>query len=766
LHRRRAHVRRLARWVGRRSPRLGPRLGSAERTLDHFIHLLDLYGPYVDHRARHDDEATRGLWSRLSAEDRAEFSFDITALDWRSYIADVHVPGVVRFALHAESGAPPPAKPLDGELARRHAQGHFASDQASTLFDLFATAARLDPDAVAFQTCRGGRWLRYTYGQALTATANLAHLLATRYGIGRGDRVVLWSPGSPEWVLTALAVYRLGAVTVPLDPQWPAAEVDAAARLTEAKLICAAPRLAGTLTAPGVASCPVAVLAAPFVPPPHVGLLPGAESVGAVGEASDLASIIFTSGTTLAPKAVPLTHENFVANVRAVLQYVPYSRERLISMLPIHHVFEFVMGLQVPIASLSTISYLPEVKPGEILWTMKATRPTLLVVVPRLLDLLGGGARQQAAAGGARRAFAFRVASAASAKTGGRYGRLLLGGIHRGFGGALRRLVGGGSTLEPKLAQSWKDMGFEVTEGYGLTETSPVLTANPWGAVRFGAVGKPLPGVEVEIRPTEGAEGGAGEIWVRGPSVFSGYYRNPEASAAVLENGWFCTGDIGRLDAEGYLRLSGRSKEIIVTDAGKNVYPEEVEFRYRGLPGVQELVVLSMPAPNGHGERVCAVVVPKPGTADAQLDEIRAAIAARSQAVPSYQQITQIEFWWADLPKTATLKVKRGKLREALLSGQHATRPSPPAPAAKPPAAANTGPTPAEQWVLAILSRLTHVRTESLGATDRLAEIGLDSLAKVQLIGELESRFHRRVEEASVAGLSRVQDLFDLVRVG
>jgi long-chain acyl-CoA synthetase len=480
-------------------------------------------------------------------------------------------------------------------------------------------------------------------------------------------------------------------------------------------------------------------------------------------DSGDLASIIFTSGTTLAPKAVPLTHDNFLSNVRAVLQYVPSSRERMISLLPIHHVFEFVMGLQVPIASLGTISYIAELKPGEILWMMNATRPTMLVVVPRLLDLLLNGARQKAAAGGPLRAFTFRALSALSARTGGRYGRALLGGVHRGFGGALRRLVGGGSTLEPRLAQSWKDMGFQVTEGYGLTETSPVLTANPWADVRFGSVGKPLPGVEVEVRPTEGAENGAGEIWVRGPSVMSGYYRNPEASAAVLQAGWFCTGDIGRLDADGYLHLSGRTKEIIVTDAGKNVYPEEVEFRYRGIPGVQELVVLSMPA-SGRGERVCAVVAPQPGTTEPQLEQIRSAIAARSAGVPSYQQIAQVEFWWADLPKTATLKVKRGKLREALLSGAQSGRPPAVSPAAKPAASSGAGHTPAELWVLATLSRLTHVRSDGLGAAHRLAELGLDSLAKVELIGELEARFDRRVDEASVASLSRVQDLFDLVR--
>jgi long-chain acyl-CoA synthetase len=764
---RRRRVRALLRLL--RSTPLGPRLGSAERTLDHFLHLLQVYGPYLAHRARHDDGATHGLWSRLSAADQATFPFDITALRWRSYIADVHVPGVERYALRTETGAPPPARPQDDELAGMHARGEYPPAQAATLFGLFATAARMDPDAVALQTCRGGRWLRYTYGQALTATSNIALRLATRHGIERGDRVVLWGGGGPEWVLTALAVYRLGAVTVPLDPQWPAREVNDAARLTRAKLICAAPQLAGTLCD---ASCPLVTLAAPFVPAPHVGLLPGASgdsAADAARDSSDLASILFTSGTTVAPKAVPLTHANFLANVRALLPGVRPSRERMLSVLPLHHVFELVMGLLLPLASGSTISYVAEIKPAELSWMMSATRPTMLIAVPRLLELLLHGVRQRVAAAGPFPAFLFARLFAASALTGGRGGRFLFAGLHRAFGGALRRIAVGGSALAPELARSYQLLGFAVAEGYGMTETSPVLTVNPWRAVRLGSVGKPLPGVEIEVRPVEGAEPGAGEIWVRGANVMSGYYDNPEASAAVLRDGWLCTGDVGRLDADGYLHLSGRTKDIIVTGAGKNVHPEEVELRYRGIPGVQELVVLGLPDPaaRGGGEHVGAVVVPRPGAAEPQWAEIRAAIAARSAGVPSYQQIAQVELWWGDLPKTTTQKVKRADLRAALLAGRRGDRPAIVAAAASPaatPASAGASRNRAELWVIATLARSTHVRPDLISPADRLGELGLDSLTKVQVIGELEARFDLRVDDASVASLACVQDLFDLVR--
>jgi long-chain acyl-CoA synthetase len=747
-----------ARQLG--ASRRGRRQAATERTLGHFVRLFEVYSPYLGHDARYEDTQTRALAARLSVADRARFPFDIAALDWPSYIRDVHVPGLVRFALRADSGAPPPPR-LDDAVALAHARGEYPAAQASTLCGLFETAAAADPDTVAFQTYRQGRWLRYTYGQALTATANIAARLASRNRIGRGDRVVLWGAASPEWVLTWLAVHRLGAAVVPLDPQWPAAEVEAAARLTEAKLLCAAPALVAKLAG---AAIPVAELAAPFVPEPDVGLLPGADGTAPAAEAGDLAFLFFTSGTTVAPKAVPLTHDNLMANVRDLVPVMRLSRQRLLSVLPIHHVFELMVGHLVPLAGGGTISYVAEIKPAEINWMMNATRPTMLVAVPRLLELLHNGIRQSVAAGGPMLGGLFKVLFTLSAATGGRYGHRLFGKVHRRFGGSLRRIATGGSALDPALGRRFQLMGFEVAEGYGMTETSPVLTVNPWGEIRFGSVGRPLPGVEVELRPVEGAaagsDKGSGEIWVRGANVMAGYYRNPEATAEAMADGWLNTGDIGHFDGDGYLHISGRTKEVIVTSAGKNVYPEEVEGRYAGVPGVQELVVLGLPGRAG-GEQVSAVVVPRPGASDEEIEQIRAAINARSAEVPSYQRITRIEFWRGELPKTTTMKVKRGRLAEALLAGERGG----PASAAPPRAAEHASAHSAEEaWVLETLARLSRTRLDTLQPSDRLAELGVDSLTRVELVAELEGHLGVPINDAAAASLGRVQDLFDLVR--
>jgi long-chain acyl-CoA synthetase len=732
----------------------GRSLGGTERALDHFLRLIDVYAPYMAHRAQHADEETRGLWSRLSAADQAEFPFDITVLDWLTYIAAVHVPGVQRYALHAETGAP--VTRTADDLTRRHAEGLWASDGAATLYQLFETAAGLDPDGVAFQICRSGRWLRYTYEEARAAVGNIAMRLADQYGIAPGDRVALVSTGCPEWTLTTLAVFRLGAATVPLDPQWPAGETIDAAAFAGAKLICVAPALRAAFAG---AACPVVTLAAPFVPAPHVGGLPGSDRQCAAGRGSDLASIIFTSGTTVAPKAVPLTHENFLSNVRALMPLIRSSRERMLSVLPVHHVFEMVMGHWVPMASGSTVTYLAELKPVEIMWTLRAAQPTMMVVVPRLIDLLYNGVSQRVASGGPLLRGYFRAALALSEWTGGRFGTVLFAKVHTTFGGHLRRIVAGGSALEPRLGKQYQRLGIAIAEGYGMTETSPVLTVNPWDGIRFGTVGKPIPGVEVELRPIEGgADPGAGEIWVRGSNVMSGYYGNPEATAAVLRDGWLSTGDIGRFGADGYLAISGRTKDVIVTDAGKNVYPEEVEVRYRDLPGVREMAVIGVPG-SGRGERVCAVVAPGP---QATGDEIRAAVEARSAGVPSYQQITQIEIWRGDFPKTTTLKVKRGKLREAVLAGQRGDgrAPAPTTPAA--PAGAGLGKD--EVWVIDTLARLTRGRADAIQASSRLGDLGIDSLTKVELVGEIETRLGFRLDDARAGALTRVEDLLDLVR--
>ena len=341
LRRRRAALSWLAGALGAVSNGLGRRLAAPLAAIDHFLRLLEVYGPYLDHPARYDDTRARALAARLAARDRSTFSFDAAAVEWRRYLAEIHLPGLIRYALRAESGAPEAGA---GGGERAAAPDPTPATRATTLFDLLRLAAERHPRRVALQACRDGRWLRYTYAEAVAITANVARTLRDRHGVGRGDRVALWAGGRPEWVLAAFAVHRLGAAIVPLDPQWPADEVEAAARFAGAKLVCAAPELAPALAG---GSIPVVELAAPLVPEPWVRPLPGAP-IGHRAVPGDLAAILFTSGTTLKPKAVPLTHANYLANVRDLVPVMESNGERLLSVLPVHHAFEYTVGLLVP----------------------------------------------------------------------------------------------------------------------------------------------------------------------------------------------------------------------------------------------------------------------------------------------------------------------------------------------------------------------------------------------------------------------------------
>ncbi|MEM1206721.1 MAG: SDR family oxidoreductase [Acidobacteriota bacterium] len=482
VSRRRRRLKALSRLsAAARSTRFAERLKVADRTLEHFERLVDVYRPYLREGARYRDDATQALWRRLTPDDRAAFPFDIADLDWHSYIERVHVPGLVRFALKADTCAPA-APPPKVSRADCHSEAEAHAAEAGTLFELFAHVADANPEDVFLQTCRDGNWLRYTYGEALATVANLAWSLATRHGIASGDRVVLWAGGGPEWVLATLAIHRLGATAVPLDPQWPVVEIGQAARLVEAKLLCAAPPLlAATPLDRAAAGCPVVSLAEPFVPAPDVGLLPGAEAIPPAGGPEDVACILFTSGTTVAPKAVPLTHANYLANVRDLVPLMRLSRDRLLSVLPIHHAFEQMVGLLVPMAGASTISYVSKVEPAEISWMMATTRPTVLVAVPRLLELLHGGIFRSVEAGGPLLGLVFKVLFGLSRLTGARLGARLFGKVHRRFGGSLRRIATGGTALEPSLGRSFQLMGFPGRRGLRHDRDEPGADGQPVG---------------------------------------------------------------------------------------------------------------------------------------------------------------------------------------------------------------------------------------------------------------------------------------------
>lgn len=749
------------------APMYRRRLATLIAQIEQIIYFARIYSPYTHLDCRFCVDQLHAVTEALHPDDRREFPVDTRDIDWSEYITGRHVPGLRRYVLGGYQSVaghlPPPIHRPRHELTlRRIRQEH------TTIFGVFQAVAELCADKPALQICRGGRWIRYTYGEALDASAAVARRLQ-EHNLQPGDRLVLCADNAPEWGLVYLAAMRCGLTVVPLDPQQPAAELLDCARIAGARLICADRRIAESLSAAAQDgatppwSGPMRVIDESLVPPPGAARDPGPPAAATPADA--LASILFTSGTTVAPKAVPLTHGNLLANARAMLKiHRLRSNERFCSVLPLYHAFEFTCGFLVPLCIGATITYVEELKAPRVLDALQASRATIMLAVPRLLKLFHDGIQSQVAQSGAVTRAAFKGCGRLSDLSGHRLGPLLYRAVHRRFGGHFRKFISGGSALDPELYHAFTRMGFEVYEGYGLTETAPVLTVNPAGRSRPGSIGVALPGVNLDIRNAN-AEG-IGELWAQGPNVMQGYLDNPEATAEVLRQGWFRTGDLVRRDRDGYYTITGRVKDMIVTEAGKNVYPDEVEVRYKDLPYVKELCVLGMPSAGGMGESVHAVVIPDYETAPA-LDRsavergIREAAAGIAASIPAHQRIQSMHFWKTELPKTSTLKAKRGVIRDMLLGGTTTSTGRSTHRTAERPAGALTD---QQRFVRRVLAQLTRESEHAIHPdTHLLLDLGLDSLMKLQLIGELEAHFGVTCTNEQASALARVGDLDKLV---
>jgi len=744
------------------------KLSAQARQIEQVVYFAKIYSPYTNLDCRFADDGLRALADRMHPADRRDFPFDPGQVDWEDYIVNRHVPGLRFFVLGTAAEPSPRIVGVD-DLTGEESRAPVFSAPAANLFDLFRRAAERFPDKPAMQIRRDGRWIRYTYDEALRATGTMMRRFQER-GLGPGDRVVICAENGPEWGLTYFAAMRSGLTAVPLDPQLPPAETWSAARYARARLVCAGrSTLAGLREHRHPEDAALVALDDALIPPPGASRDPAPDPL--LIEPTAVASILFTSGTTVAPKAVPLTHANFLANAEALLAVHPIGpADELLSVLPMYHAFEFTAGFLIPLSRGATITYVDQLKGAEILAAMQATGTTITLVVPRLLRMFYDSIENTVASGGALRRAAFRSFGLLSDWSGHSLGRRLFGAVHRSFGGRLRMLVCGGSRLDPDLFLAFRRLGLPVYEGYGLTETSPVLTVNPPFAPRAGSVGPALPNVELDVRNANLE--GIGEVWAKGPSIMSGYLDNAEATREVLVDGWLRTGDLGRCDPEGYLFLTGRSNDLIVTGAAKNVYPDEVETRYADLPYARELCVFGVPSNDGMGDTVHAVIVVDEPAASG-LDrssierEIRLAVASIGESLPTHQRIATLHFWDRELPKTSTLKAKRGLIRD-LVRSETSTAQNGEHPGVGKARALPATTTPAHDAALANVQRILAKQSKRSEhsihpAMHLLLDLGIDSIGKIDVIGTVEAQFGMRIDDAAAAKIARVSDLLHVI---
>jgi long-chain acyl-CoA synthetase len=649
--------------------KLRRRLAVRRAGVEMLMYYVDIYSPYTSMKSRFASDNTARLWAGLTPEEQAAFPFDVGGIDWHDYLGNVHIPGLKRNVLNLEVPG------LE--------EGHGVP--VRTIPDMLARSADRFPDAVALQIKRKGEWERYTYDE-LERKVRATQSALARVHVTKGDTVLLYAENVPEWGIAYLAAVSLGAVVVPTDRQLNEADVLAAADFVEAKAILvseasygvfheetrqdeAAPIFLniqdGCQPFPGTRAAMIAEWA-PVTPP--------SAPVGP----DDVASIIFTTGAGGSdPRAVMLTHRNFLSNVMGVVQFLPpRPTDNFLSLLPLHHALEFTGGLLVPLYVGATITYCDTLRSRSVIDAMRETKVTCLIGVPRVFQVLHDALRRQVVQRGRRARLWFDAMKAVSklvlTLTGRNVGRRLFARVHDQLGGKLRAFISGGAALSPEIHEEFTAMGFELYEGYGLTETAPIATANPLQRAKMGSVGRPLPGVEVRIVDPD--DRGVGEIAVRGPNITVGYFRNQRATQGAIRDGWLHTGDVGYLDRDGYLHLTGRIKDVIVTAAGKNVYPEEVERRYAGLPHVRELCVVGLWNEKVLGETVHAAVVPDRG--GAALDQaLRQAIQQRARGVPSYQRLQHVHLLPDDLPKTVNGAIDRRRVK-ALLQARLARGPS------------------------------------------------------------------------------------------
>jgi long-chain acyl-CoA synthetase len=587
-----------------------------------------------------------------------------------------------------------------------------------TLIDFFDDLARIDGDFVVHDD--GYRVWTWTYARVSAAARSFEARLRAA-GIAPGDKIIIWSENRAEWIAALWGCLLQGAVAVPVDYRSPAELMLRIADIVDAKAIVAG----DSVTVPETTR--------PVWP---IGSVSGAEAPAArsasyTPEPGTTAEIIFTSGATADPKGVVLTHRNILANVvpieREIGKYRKYARPfapiRFLNLLPLSHMFGQSMATFVPPMLPGVVVFSRSFSPHDIVRQVHDRRVSVLVCVPKVLEVLRDFvlSRQEAAG---RLSLEADGPSLHPLRRWWRYRA-----VHRMFGFKFWAFVVGAAPLDPGLEAFWRRLGFLVVQGYGLTETAPVVTLNHPLHSSSGAVGKPIAGVEVKIADD-------GEILVRGDNVTSGYYNAPEETRSAFRDGWFHTGDIGELDAGGHLRIRGRKKEMIVTPDGLNVFPDDVERELNAVAGVRESAVVGGPIGAGSsGERVQAIVVLEPG---ADLEEI---VSRANGRLADHQRIRAAVAWTSgELPRTeGTRKLRRRELKQ-WLSGQ------------APQTSARV-----QAGAAQVLERFAPGRT--IGPDTTIEQLGLSSLERVELMMALEEAFQVTVDEASFAAAQTVGDL-------
>jgi len=537
------------------------------------------------------------------------------------------------------------------------------NDEIKLLGEIFEKSVKNFPNKLALKK----EDTAYTYAQLKDEVIKLKnYLLGMR--LKKGDKFAVFGENRPEWAISYLAIVRAGLICVPVDRMSSDAEIIHIMRQSETKGVFCADNCIDKIeeVKPELGNLKY------IIPMEDIKKLKATKSYpDPEVDPHSLAVLIFTSGTTGTSKAVMLSHTNIVSNLESIDRLIVVNeKDTLVSIIPMHHTFEGTAGFLLPLYKGAAVYYPASLKPKDIVATMKEAHVSCLIAVPLLFEKFLGAVYRKVAAASIPTKVIFNTLSGIGSVF--KFLRKpLFGKVRREMGlGNIRIACAGGAALTEKVARGLELLALPIIQGYGLTETSPVVSVSPLEKPKVASVGVPIPGVEVKI--DKPGEGGIGEILIRGPNVMLGYYKNQKATDEVLKDGWFHTGDLGHMDEEGYLYITGRIKSIIVTQTGKNIYPEEIEEKLVKSQWINEVLVIPRIDPDTKKELICALIFPNyelleeySASKGVTLSEEDVEIMFKEEVrkvndlLPAYKRITKFEIREEEFPKTTTKKIKR-----------------------------------------------------------------------------------------------------------
>ena len=675
----------------------------------------------------------------------------------------------------------------------------------SGFYDSFVRCAERWPQHVALEIQHRERLASYTYAELRRVAESVGRWIIEK-GAAPGTRLAILADNHPRWVAAYLGIIAAGCTAVPLDTTFTAEQVtkllkdsgswalfsdskhlqvaQAAVAGLETRLILTdsnSPRPQNDLASTDTGRAKIIAVPRRIESDLDKIFAVGPGTFRPVSAAPEsVAALLYTSGTTADPKGVMLTHGNLMEEAHAVFKTLKIGpADAVLGVLPLFHSLAQMANLLLPLAAGARVVYLETRDTRELLRALGERSITAFAVVPQFFYLIHERMLKEVQKRGWLVSLYFRLFMRLNRllrKVGLNAGRVFFGKIHKTFGERMRYLITGGSRFEPQIARDFHALGIDVLQAYGLTETSGGAFVTPPGNNVIGSVGKPLPGVEARIIDAKREDDltASGEIAIRGPIVMKGYWKRPEATAAVLKDGWLLTGDLGYFDEHGNLFITGRKKDVIVLPNGKNIYPEEIEAHYLKTPLIKEICVVGLEGgPDDPGSaRLHAVIVPNFNALRERKivnakEVIRFDIEGLSVQLPTTKRIGSYEIWQEDLPRTTTRKLKRFEIERRVLSKQGKER-LPESEIADARSSVQD-----EAWLqqedvrraVSIIREYARTAPQTIRPAANLElDLGLDSMQRVQLLVALEQQLGGDVEESRLAEIYTVRDLLNAVR--